>query len=79
MVKNLASVVGNKDQLNMLQKDTVSSTSDIRLITRRVGGQGMTQIAEQMRIYLRGWKSYFRLAQTPKIFESMKNPRAVTE
>ncbi|MEF9709360.1 group II intron maturase-specific domain-containing protein [Escherichia coli] len=43
----------------------------IWLITRRVGGQGMTQIAEQMRIYLRGWKSYFRLAQTPKIFKDL--------
>ncbi|HHE5971892.1 TPA: group II intron maturase-specific domain-containing protein [Citrobacter braakii] len=43
----------------------------IRLITRRVGGQGITQIAEQMRIYLRGWKSYFRLAQTPKIFKDL--------
>lgn len=31
----------------------------------------MTQIAEQMRIYLRGWKSYFRLAQTPKIFKDL--------
>ncbi|WP_252147166.1 group II intron maturase-specific domain-containing protein [Escherichia coli] len=24
-----------------------------------------------MRIYLRGWKSYFRLAQTPKIFKDL--------
>lgn len=31
----------------------------------------MTQIAEQMRIYLRGWKSYFQLAQTPKIFKAL--------
>ncbi|CNG58443.1 Group II intron%2C maturase-specific domain [Yersinia enterocolitica] len=31
----------------------------------------MTQIAEQMRIYLRGWKFYFRLAQTPQIFKDL--------
>ncbi|WP_336595903.1 MULTISPECIES: group II intron maturase-specific domain-containing protein [unclassified Escherichia] len=24
-----------------------------------------------MRIYLRGWKSYFRLARTPKIFKDL--------
>jgi RNA-directed DNA polymerase len=43
----------------------------IRVITRRVGGQGMAQIAEQMRAYLPGWKSYFRLAQTPQIFKNL--------
>jgi len=43
----------------------------IRFITRRVGGQGMTQIAEQMRFYLPGWKSYFRLAQTPQTFKDL--------
>ena len=43
----------------------------IRLITSRVGGNGMTQIAEQMQAYLPGWKSYFRLAQTPHIFKHL--------
>lgn len=42
----------------------------IRLIIATVGGKGMTQIAEQMRTYLPGWKSYFRDAQTPKIFRN---------
>ena len=35
-------------------------------LTKRVGGKGMNQVAEQMREYLPGWKSYFRLAQTPQ-------------
>lgn len=43
----------------------------IRLITRRVGGKGMTQIAEQMQDYLPGWKSYFRFAQTPATFRDL--------
>lgn len=43
----------------------------IRLITARVGGKGMKQIAEQLRAYLPGWKSYFRLAQTPRIFRDL--------
>ena len=43
----------------------------IRLITSRVGGKGMTQIAEQMQAYLPGWKSYFRLSQTPQIFKNL--------
>jgi RNA-directed DNA polymerase len=43
----------------------------IRIITRRVGGKGMVQIAEQMKEYLPGWKSYFRLAQTPQTFKDL--------
>ena len=54
----------------------------IRLITRRVGGKGMVQIAEQMKEYLPGWKSYFRLAQTPQTFKDLDSwtrhrPRAI--
>jgi RNA-directed DNA polymerase len=43
----------------------------IRAITKRVGGQGMSQIAEQMRVYLQGWKAYFRLAATPQTFKDL--------
>jgi len=43
----------------------------VRLITRRVGGKGMAQVAEQLREYLPGWKSYFRLAQTPQTFKNL--------
>lgn len=31
----------------------------------------MAWIAEQMRTYLRGWKTYFRLAQPPQIFKDL--------
>jgi RNA-directed DNA polymerase len=40
-------------------------------ITRRVGGKGMAEVAEQMRAYLPGWKSYFRLARTPQTFKDL--------
>ncbi|MBW4048997.1 MAG: group II intron reverse transcriptase/maturase [Proteobacteria bacterium] len=43
----------------------------IRAITKRVGGQGMSQIAEQMRDYMPGWKAYFRLASTPQTFKDL--------
>ena len=43
----------------------------IRLITSRVGGKSMTQVAEQLRAYLPGWKSYFQLAQTPQTFKDL--------
>jgi RNA-directed DNA polymerase len=43
----------------------------IREITRRVGGRSLTQVAEQLRRYLPGWKSYFHLAQTPQTFKDL--------
>jgi RNA-directed DNA polymerase len=43
----------------------------IRTITERVGGKSMEQVAELMRAYLPGWKSYFRLAQTPATFRDL--------
>jgi RNA-directed DNA polymerase len=43
----------------------------IRAVTRRTGGRSMNQVAEKMREYLPGWKSYFRLAQTPRIFKDL--------
>jgi len=43
----------------------------IRAITRRAGGRGMVQIAQQLGKYLPGWKAYFRLAQTPTTFRDL--------
>jgi RNA-directed DNA polymerase len=43
----------------------------VRLITRRAGGRSMRQVSEQLRLYLPGWKAYFRLAQTPRTFMNL--------
>ncbi len=43
----------------------------IRAITRRMGGRSMEQVAELLREYMPGWKAYFRLAQTPKVFQNL--------
>ena len=40
----------------------------IRQITRRSRGRSLSQIALELRSYLTGWKSYFRLADTPRVF-----------
>jgi RNA-directed DNA polymerase len=62
---------GNTVKVAVAPKALETFKQRIRAITRRVGGQGMVQIAEQMREYLPGWKSYFRLAQTPQIFKNL--------
>lgn len=43
----------------------------IRQLTRRSGGRSITQVVEKLRSYLLGWKGYFRLAQTPRIWRSL--------
>ena len=40
----------------------------LRAITRRTGGRGIGQVVDQLRVYLTGWKQYYRLAETPRVF-----------
>lgn len=43
----------------------------IRQLTRRSGGRNLSEIAERLRAYMPGWKAYFQLAQTPKVFREL--------
>jgi group II intron reverse transcriptase/maturase len=43
----------------------------IRQLTRRSGGQSLTQVCGKLRSYVSGWKGYFRLAQTPGVFAGL--------
>lgn len=43
----------------------------VRELTRRSGGRSMQQVVDRLRVYLRGWKGYFRLAQTPRIWREL--------
>lgn len=43
----------------------------IRQLTRRSGGRSMEQVVEKLRPYLLGWKAYFGLAQTPRVWREL--------
>ncbi len=43
----------------------------VRELTRRSGGQSMRQVVENLRPYLLGWKTYFGLSQTPKVWRGL--------
>lgn len=43
----------------------------IRQLTRRSGGRSMTELVEPLRRYLLGWKAYFGLAQTPRVWREL--------
>jgi RNA-directed DNA polymerase len=40
----------------------------VRELTRRSSGRSLAQICEPLGAYLKGWKAYFRLADTPSAF-----------
>ncbi len=43
----------------------------IRQITCRNGGKSLGKVVEELRVYLLGWKAYFRLADTPGVFHDL--------
>jgi RNA-directed DNA polymerase len=43
----------------------------VRQLTRRSCGRSMVEVIEPLRRYLLGWKAYFWLAQTPRIFREL--------
>jgi group II intron reverse transcriptase/maturase len=43
----------------------------VRRFTRRTRGRSLSEVAEELRRYLLGWKGYFHLAQTPRVFREL--------
>ena len=43
----------------------------IRELTGRSGGRSMPDVVTRLRSYMLGWKGYFQLAQTPKIWRKL--------
>ena len=43
----------------------------IRQLTRRSGGRSMAEVIERLKPYLTGWKAYFGLAQTPRVWRTL--------
>jgi group II intron reverse transcriptase/maturase len=43
----------------------------VRELTRRTRGRSLSVIVEELREYLLGWKAYFHLAETPRVFRKL--------
>ncbi|MGF6538292.1 RNA-directed DNA polymerase [Paraburkholderia youngii] len=43
----------------------------IRELTGRNGGRSMKDVVERLRPYVLGWRAYFRLAQTPRVWRTL--------
>jgi group II intron reverse transcriptase/maturase len=43
----------------------------VRKLTRRNNGRSLQQTAEKLTSFLRGWRGYFRIAQTPRVMDTI--------
>ena len=43
----------------------------IRDLTGRLGGRSLAEVVERLKAYMPGWKAYFQLAQTPRVFREL--------
>src|SRR5260370_37479090 len=43
----------------------------VRELTRRSAGRSLAQMCKPLGVYLKGWKAYFQLAQTPSVFADL--------
>lgn len=62
---------GRKVKLRVAPKALKAMKARVRQITSRSGGRSMGQVTGELGQYLRGWRAYFRLADTPGIFTDL--------
>jgi len=62
---------GRNVRVRVSARSLVRMKDRVRQITSRTGGRSLVQVAEELRRYLLGWKGYFQLADTPKIFRGL--------
>jgi group II intron reverse transcriptase/maturase len=62
---------GRKVKPRMAPKALEAMKQRIREMTSRNGGRSMKTVFAEVRSYLSGWKQYFRLAETPRVFSSL--------
>jgi RNA-directed DNA polymerase len=56
---------GGKIQRRVASKAVATFKQRVRELTRRSGGRSLNEVVKQLRVYVLGWKAYFRLADTP--------------
>ena len=62
---------GKKVKRRVAPKALEEMKQRVRLITRRSGGRSIAQVCTELGQYLRGWKEYFKLADTNRILREL--------
>ena len=63
--------MGGKIKRRVAAKAMVTFKHRVRKLTWRSGGRSLEQVVERLRSYVLGWKAYFRLAETPKVWKEL--------
>ena len=62
---------GREVKCAVAKKPLLNFKARIRQLTRRSGGRSMEQVVQRLRPYMLGWKAYFGLAQTPRVWREL--------
>ena len=62
---------GGEIKRRVADKPMATFKQRIRQLTRRSGGRSMTEVIQKLRPYVLGWKAYFGLAQTPRVWRTL--------
>jgi RNA-directed DNA polymerase len=62
---------GGEVKCAVARKAEANFKARIRQLTRRSGGRSLEQVVERLRPYLLGWKAYFGMAQTPRVWREL--------
>ena len=62
---------GGEVKRKVAEKPLQAYKQRIRELTCRSGGRSMADVVQGLRSYMLGWKGYFQLAQTPKVWREL--------
>jgi hypothetical protein len=62
---------GGRSHRRVADKAKRTFKQRVRELTRRSGGVSLPAVVEKLRTYVLGWKAYFRLAQTPRVWREL--------
>ena len=62
---------GGEVKRKVAKKPLETFKQRIRELTGRSGGRSMSEVVQRLRSYMWGWKGYFQLAQTPRVWRTL--------
>jgi RNA-directed DNA polymerase len=62
---------GSAVKRRVASKALAAMKDRVRDITKRSGGRSVESVVRELRGYLAGWKNYFQLADTPRVFRDL--------
>jgi RNA-directed DNA polymerase len=62
---------GGKIKRRVASKAMATFKQRVRELTRRSSGRSLNEVVKQLRVYVLGWKAYFRLADTPGVWSDL--------